>query len=65
MSLISINKAWCKRCDICIIICPKKVLGSDSKGYPIVVNEEACVKCKLCELLCPDLAIELVEEDHE
>ncbi len=65
MSIIRINKAWCKRCDICVEVCPKDVLALDKKGFPIVVNEESCNKCKLCEFQCPDLAIEIVEESDE
>ena len=63
MSLIKVNKKWCKRCNICIDLCPKDVLGKDEEGYPIEVNEDACIRCLLCELRCPDLAIEL--EDHD
>jgi len=60
---IIINTQWCKRCAICIDMCPKHVLASNDKGYPEVVNKDACNQCKLCELYCPDLAIELVEKD--
>ncbi len=63
MSLIQINKKWCKRCNICIDLCPKDVLGKDEEGYPTVINEDLCIKCMLCELRCPDLAIELEEEN--
>lgn len=63
MSLIKINKKWCKKCNICIDLCPKKVLSKDEEGYPIVVNEEACIRCNLCELRCPDLAIELEDNN--
>lgn len=63
MSLIQINKKWCKRCNICIDLCPKNVLGKDEEDYPIVINEDLCIKCMLCELRCPDLAIELEEEN--
>lgn len=59
MSLIIINRKWCKRCDICIDLCPKDVLRKDDEGYPEVIDENACIKCRLCELRCPDLAIEL------
>jgi len=64
LAVISINTQWCKRCAICIDMCPKDVLAPDEKGYPEVVNEVACSQCKLCELYCPDLAIELLEENN-
>ena len=63
MSLISINKKWCKRCHICVDLCPKNVLGIDEDGYTIVINEDACIRCRLCELRCPDLALELEEHN--
>lgn len=63
MSLINVNKKCCKRCDICIDLCPKKVLGKDDEGYPIIINENDCIRCRLCELRCPDLAIELEDQN--
>jgi 2-oxoglutarate ferredoxin oxidoreductase subunit delta len=63
MSFIHINKKWCKRCGICIDLCPKDVLGKDDDGYPVVINEDACIRCRLCELRCPDLAIELEDQN--
>ena len=63
MSLIKINKKWCKKCNICIDLCPKNVLDKGEEGYPIVINEGLCIRCMLCELRCPDLAIELEEKN--
>ena len=62
MSFININLKWCKACDICVDLCPKKVLRTNKKGYPEVNDEVKCTKCRLCELRCPDFAIEIQEE---
>jgi len=62
MSLIIVNKEWCKKCRICIDLCPNNALISDQEGYPEVKDETKCTKCKLCELRCPDFAIEIKEE---
>lgn len=55
---IEINKAWCKRCGICIAFCPDKVLEDDD-GLPRIIDIALCSGCLTCELLCPDFAIEV------
>lgn len=62
MSLIIVNKEWCKKCRICIDLCPNNALISNEEGYPRLIDENLCTKCKLCELRCPDFAIEIKEE---
>ena len=59
MSLINVNKKWCKKCYICIDLCPSKALTSDEEGYPKLIEEKLCTRCRLCELRCPDFAIEV------
>ncbi len=56
---ISWNPVFCKRCDICVDICPKDtlVLRTDA-----IIEEENCILCGLCERYCPDLAIEMIPE---
>jgi 2-oxoglutarate ferredoxin oxidoreductase subunit delta len=54
---ISWNPVFCKRCDICVDICPKNtlVLRNDA-----IIEEDNCILCGLCERYCPDLAIEMI-----
>ncbi|HYE68002.1 MAG TPA: 4Fe-4S binding protein [Anaerovoracaceae bacterium] len=58
---IVIKSDKCKGCELCISVCPKKILEIDpvhvnKKGYhPIsVVNEEECIACASCAVMCPD-----------
>lgn len=63
MIKISVDKAFCKGCNLCIENCPKDVLavsterGSAGFLVPLAVRPEACTRCLMCELICPDFAI--------
>ena len=68
MSRIEINQDWCKRCYLCLELCPKQVYTKGDKvspkgGLPVEVrNIKDCSGCRQCELLCPDLAITVEQE---
>ncbi len=68
MSRIEINQNWCKRCYICVDLCPKQVFAKGTKVSPKggllveVRNIDDCSGCGQCELLCPDLAITVEQE---
>jgi 2-oxoglutarate ferredoxin oxidoreductase subunit delta len=54
---------WCKRCGICIALCPNAVLEAGPGGAATVVaRPEECTRCRVCELHCPDFAITLSEK---
>lgn len=65
---IHIKSDWCKGCNLCVEICPKKVfLMSDQplpSGYFIarIAQVSLCTGCLECELHCPDLAIEVISK---
>lgn len=54
-----VNKKRCKKCGICIKICPRKVLEADADGLPCAARQEKCTACDLCASHCPDFAIEV------
>jgi 2-oxoglutarate ferredoxin oxidoreductase subunit delta len=53
--------AWCKSCGICSAFCPKKVIGSNEMGAPVIERPDECIGCRFCELHCPDFAITIKE----
>jgi len=56
-----IISAWCKACGICSEFCPKKVIGLNDMGVPVVERPDDCSGCRFCELHCPDFAITVKE----
>jgi len=56
---LSLNRQACKRCGVCVELCPCHVFTTSDDGYPEPTNMEQCTRCKLCELWCPDYAIEV------
>ena len=59
------NQEKCKACEMCVSVCPKKILALSSnlngKGYNIAhcVDESACIGCMFCAKMCPDAVIEI------
>lgn len=66
---VTFQENLCKGCELCVSVCPVKILALDTtkinaKGYhPAgVVEPEKCIGCANCALVCPDLVI-TVERD--
>jgi 2-oxoglutarate ferredoxin oxidoreductase subunit delta len=63
-----IDRERCKGCELCVAVCPKKVLaldaGMNSRGqhYACAAAPAECVGCLQCADICPDAAIEIAEE---
>ena len=62
--MISINQKWCKRCGICLELCPQHVFESKELGRIEPARTEDCKVCRLCEVYCPEFAItvDILEE---
>lgn len=68
------NSNKCKGCELCVALCPKKVLAIDEKavndkGYhpASAAFPEACIGCASCARICPDCVISIykLEEGDE
>lgn len=57
---IVINRGYCKKCGICIAVCPADVYAAGPDGSPQVVQPDRCIWCERCEIYCPDFAIQLL-----
>lgn len=61
---IKIDEDLCKGCELCVSVCPKKILSLDTEKtnkagyYPAkVTNMDACIGCACCAGMCPEIAI--------
>lgn len=66
MGKITINRDYCKGCELCTTACAKKLLQLGSvfnrNGCYTVEylgGENECTGCALCAEMCPDAAIEV------
>ena len=66
---VTFNVDICKGCELCVSVCPKKIIALDKgtinkKGFnpAQVVNMDECVGCGSCAIMCPDSVI-TVERD--
>ena len=69
-ALLTFNEDFCKGCDLCAHVCPKKILVLDKsrvngKGYnPMTcIDIEKCIACAMCAIMCPDSVITVEKED--
>lgn len=59
------NTEKCKACEMCVSVCPKKILrlsaSFNSRGYNPAqcTDEAACIGCMMCARMCPDTVIEI------
>ncbi len=57
----------CKGCNLCVSVCPKKVLeisqSVNSQGYfpAHQARPDDCVFCTTCCIMCPDVAITITK----
>ena len=64
MKKVIINEERCKSCELCVNVCPKKILqiskdNMNEKGYrpAEITDNEKCIGCAFCATMCPDCII--------
>lgn len=69
MKKVIFDEERCKSCELCIAVCPKKILRisadkMNGKGYrpAEITDNEKCIGCAFCATMCPDAVI-TIEED--
>jgi 2-oxoglutarate ferredoxin oxidoreductase subunit delta len=67
---IVIDENRCKGCEMCILVCPKHLIGMAEtftpRGYrPARLFDPRgdCTGCLLCAVMCPDVAITVYRAD--
>jgi 2-oxoglutarate ferredoxin oxidoreductase subunit delta len=65
---ITIDREWCKGCQLCVRACPVKALETETElnssgSHPAkFVHEDKCIACGNCYEVCPDVCIEVYGE---
>ncbi len=69
---VTIDEALCKGCELCVSVCPRKIILLDerklnAKGYnpAHVIDMEQCIACTMCAVMCPDSAIQVEKGEME
>jgi len=60
---VTIDKNYCKGCELCVKACPMEVLSMSKditvRGYFYAQMHDTsrCIGCRICAITCPDAAI--------
>ena len=70
MNVVTIDKVYCKGCNLCIAVCKPGALAKGSernaKGYMVPDhNQEVCIACGNCELTCPEMAMTVIKGEKK
>lgn len=67
MPVVTVDETRCKGCELCISVCPKRIIylsenKINEKGFRVaeVVKKEECIGCAFCAVICPDAAISIM-----
>lgn len=67
---VIIDIDMCKGCELCVSVCPKKILELDEHNINLggynpakCINESECIACVSCARMCPEVAITVEKFD--
>lgn len=65
-AVVTFDRDKCKGCELCVAVCPKKIIAIDTKStnkkgyYPATVTDiSLCIACASCAKICPDSIIKV------
>ena len=56
------DEKLCKFCNLCIKMCPKKILKFEDKELK---QDEGCIDCSICEKYCPEMGLKVEKKKEE
>lgn len=65
MEKVVFHSDKCKSCELCVSVCPKKIIAISDKvnrlGFrpAVVTDQDKCTSCTLCARMCPHVVIEV------
>ncbi len=58
-NIVIINTGLCIGCEVCVDLCPARILYLDDDGICCVSDESRCDRLRGCERQCPTRAIKI------
>ena len=71
MATVTFREERCKGCELCITVCPEKIIilaeHYNAMGFhpATVVEMGGCKGCAMCARMCPDVIIEVEKEEKQ
>ncbi|MDA8346116.1 MAG: 4Fe-4S binding protein [Thermaerobacter sp.] len=57
--ILTVQRDWCKGCNLCVQSCPAGILSLDDGERVIVEDISRCIFCGVCAARCPDFVFTL------
>ncbi len=66
MTGYTVNQQKCKRCKLCIEVCPVNMIGFDNENHVHFISEREsiCLECGQCMAICPTESIEIAKYSY-